>query len=256
MKNENNQPKKIRLKGFYTALLVSLAMIGAACAYAYQATNAKLEDNLNSLQNELTAETTKSESHTEHQTETKIAATHQAYDAAADVQPQTDTTETAYKTTENEVQPQTSTESKQDTEIEESGHVIVIPIDGEILAEFSNGELVKSETTGTWQTHNGADIAAEEGSAVCAIDNGTVSEVIKDALWGVCVTIDHGNGIVSRYCGLSGSLNVKEGDVVESGQAIGSIGNTADIESKLESHLHFEVLKNDVYVDPIKFVNE
>lgn len=258
LKNENNQPKRTRLKGFYTALLVSLAMIGAACAYAYQATNAKLENNLNSLQNELTAETNKSENHTERQTETKIASTQKAYDAAADVQPQTDAYETAYTTSEaeSETQPETSTESEQSAEIEESGHVIVIPIDGEILAEFSNGELVKSETTGTWQTHNGADIAAEEGSAVCAIDNGTVSEVVKDALWGVCVSIDHGNGIVSRYCGLSGSLNVKEGDVVESGQTIGSVGNTADIESKLESHLHFEVLKNDVYVDPIKFVNE
>lgn len=256
LKNENNQPKKTRLKGFYTALLVSLAMIGAACAYAYQATNAKLEDNLNSLQNDLTAETDNITTHTERQTETKIAATHKAYDAAADVQPQTAPIETAGTTTESETQPRTSAESEQNAESEESGHVIVIPIDGEILAEFSNGELVKSETTGTWQTHNGADIAAEEGSAVCAIDNGTVSEVVKDALWGVCVTIDHGNGIVSRYCGLSGSLNVKEGDTVESGQTIGSVGNTADIESKLDSHLHFEVLKNDVYVDPIKFVNE
>lgn len=231
-------------------------MIGAACAYAYQATNAKLEDNLNSLQSDLTAETDNITAHTERQTETKIAATHKAYDAAADVQPQTAPIETTDTTTESETQPQTSAESEQNAESGESGHVIVIPIDGEILAEFSNGELVKSETTGTWQTHNGADIAAEEGSAVCAIDNGTVSEVVKDALWGVCVTIDHGNGIVSRYCGLSGSLNVKEGDTVESGQTIGSVGNTADIESKLDSHLHFEVLKNDVYVDPIKFVNE
>lgn len=250
MKNETNQPKKVRLKGFYTALLISLAMIGAACAYAYQATTATLEENMNSLQNDLTAVTQSTEAHTEVQTEMETTSVHQAYDAVADVKPEV--------TSETEVPSETETavETEQETEEEEFDHVLVMPSEGEIQAEFSNGELVKSETTGTWQTHNGADIAAEEGSAVCAIDNGTVSEVTKDALWGVCVTIDHGNGIVSRYCGLSASLSVKEGDTVESGQTIGLVGTTADIESKQEPHLHFEVLKNDIYVDPIKYLNE
>lgn len=249
MKNETNQPKKTRLKGFYTALLVSLAMIGAACAYAYQATTAKLEENMNSLQNDLTAVTQNTAPHTEVRTET--TSVHQAYDVVADVKPEV----TAETEIPSETEAVTETEQEQET-VEEFDHVLVMPVEGEIQAEFSNGELVKSETTGTWQTHNGADIAAEEGSAVCAIDNGTVSEVTKDALWGVCVTVDHGNGISSRYCGLSASLSVKEGDDVESGQTIGSVGTTADIESKQESHLHFEVLKNDIYVDPIKFLNE
>ncbi|MDE6020607.1 MAG: M23 family metallopeptidase [Ruminococcus sp.] len=253
MKNETNQPKKTRLKGFYTALLVSLAMIGAACAYAYQATNAKLESDLNSLQKDLSASTGSSTYSSAAMTEDASEATtiHRAYDAVADVKPETSIT----VQTETPVETQTELSSEPE-DAAELDHVIVIPIEGEIQAEFSCGELVKSETTGTWQTHNGADIAAEDGSAVCAIDNGTVSEVTRDALWGVCVAIDHGNGIVSRYCGLSGSLSVKEGDAVESGQTIGTIGNTADIESKQESHLHFEVLKNDIYVDPIAFVNE
>lgn len=249
MKNETNQPKSTRLKGFYTALLISLAMIGAACAYAYQATTKNLEENLNSLQNDLTAETKGPSMEMKPVTEPPTEPeSHEAYEAAADVKKQvpSETSEAAEEET-----------TAEETEIadETFDHVLVMPLEGEIQAEFSDGELVKSVTTGTWQTHNGADIAAEEGTAVRAADNGTVSEVSKDPLWGICVTIDHGNGIKSRYCGLSAALSVKEGDAVESGQTIGSVGNTADIESKQESHLHFEVQKNDIYVDPIAYVN-
>ena len=80
-------------------------------------------------------------------------------------------------------------------------------------------------------------------------------EIHPGATIGKGFFIDHGNGVVSRYCGLSPSLSVKAGDTVESGQTMGSVGNTADIESKQASHLHFEVLKNDVYVDPAAYVN-
>lgn len=247
MKNETNEPKKIRLKGFGTALLISLAMIGAACAYAYQATNTAIENELDSLQNDLSAVTSQStyETHRQTQTEAATETTEEVYNAAANVKPESET----------ETQAQEESTSETETEpYEEMGHVMVMPMEGEIQQEFSGGELVKSATTGTWQTHNGTDIAAAEGTAVCAIDNGTVAEVTKDALWGVCVTIDHGNGVNSRYCGLSASLTVTEGDTVESGQAIGSVGTTADIECKQEPHLHFEVLKNDVYVDPMAYV--
>lgn len=243
MKNEMNEPKKTRLRGFGTALLISLAMIGAACAYAYQATNTAIENELDSLQNDLNAATTQSTYEAQMQTETETVTEpfHEAYDAAANVKPESET----------ETEPQTDSDKES---AEEFDHVKVMPIAGEVQQEYSCGELVKSVTTGTWQTHNGTDIAAAEGTAVCAIDNGTVLEVTKDALWGVCVTIDHGNGIKSRYCGLSASLTVTEGESVESGQAIGSVGTTADIECKQEPHLHFEVLKNDVYVDPMEYV--
>ncbi|MCD8219710.1 MAG: M23 family metallopeptidase [Ruminococcus sp.] len=120
-----------------------------------------------------------------------------------------------------------------------------------VLQAFSDGELVKSETTGTWQTHNGVDLACVEGAEVFAIDVGTVSEICNDALWGYTITIDHDNGIVSRYCGLDGSVDVREGDTVQSGQKIGKVGNTADIESALEKYLHLEVRKSGEAIDPL-----
>ena len=70
----------------------------------------------------------------------------------------------------------------------------VMPIDGDLIWEFSNGELVKCETLGVWKTHDGMDIAAAQGTDVKAACTGKVKEIKDDPLWGVCVIIDHGDG--------------------------------------------------------------
>lgn len=129
------------------------------------------------------------------------------------------------------------------------------PLDGEILETFSNGELVKSATTGVWQSHNGIDIAGSLGDAVCAMNAGIVKNIENHALWGVTITIDHQNGIYSRYCNLNTGVTVNAGDHVEAGTVIGAIGDTADMESALDSHLHFEVLRGEIYLDPVAYID-
>ena len=124
------------------------------------------------------------------------------------------------------------------------------PVDGGVIQPFSGGALVKSLTTGVWQTHNGVDLAAALGDPVKAAAAGTVSQVAEDALWGITVTIDHKNGYLTRYCNLGAGLSVSEGDTVEAGTVIGAVGQTADAESVGDTHLHFEVLKNGNYMDP------
>ena len=47
---------------------------------------------------------------------------------------------------------------------------------------------------------------------------------------------------------------VVEGEKVKTGQTIGTVGNTATFESKDESHLHFEILKDNEQVDPKLYV--
>lgn len=121
-----------------------------------------------------------------------------------------------------------------------------------VIAPFSNGELVKSETTGSWQTHNGTDIAAEEGAEVYAVSNGEIKSIEKNAVWGVTVVLDHHNGFVTKYCGLSPDLQVQEGQMLVSGNTIGTVGNTADIESSLPSHLHIEITHHGSYIDPME----
>ncbi|MFT3952467.1 MAG: M23 family metallopeptidase [Oscillospiraceae bacterium] len=131
----------------------------------------------------------------------------------------------------------------------------VMPVNGAVLTDYSNGELVKSETLGVWKTHDGVDIAADVGTDVKAMNDGTVSDVWEDPLWGVCVSISHSGDVVSYYYNLSDAVAVKEGDTVTGGQVIGTVGTSAQCEIKLQSHLHFAVKKNGAWTDPVEFVN-
>ena len=124
----------------------------------------------------------------------------------------------------------------------------------EIINPYSNGELVKSETLGVWKTHDGIDIAAEEGTAVASMMKGTVTEVKKDPLWGICVIIDHGDGVLGHYYNLAENVAVKSGQEVKMGEIIGQVGNTADIECKEQPHLHFGVTVGGAWTDPQKYI--
>ena len=130
---------------------------------------------------------------------------------------------------------------------------LYMPVNGEIINEFSNGELVKT-SAGVWRTHDGIDIKADIGTEVKAMTKGTVSEVYADSLWGNCVVIDHGDGITGYYFGLEPQINVTAGDEVSAGQVIGTVGNTADIESDMESHMHFELKYGNEWIDPVSYI--
>ncbi|MCD8345251.1 MAG: M23 family metallopeptidase [Oscillospiraceae bacterium] len=129
----------------------------------------------------------------------------------------------------------------------------MLPVSGEILTEYSWGELVKM-TGSVWKTHDGIDIAAAEGTPVKSMTSGTVSEIYSDTLWGNCVVIDHGDTVFGYYYGLADDISVSVGDKVASGTVIGSVGNTADIESDLESHLHFALKYEGTWIDPISYI--
>ena len=151
--------------------------------------------------------------------------------------------------------------SKEDDSSEEASAVDlntqpnVMPVNGEIINPFSNGELVKSETLGVWKTHDGVDIKAEAGTQVKAMNHGTVTKVWEDSLWGNCIILDHGDGIQSHYYNLSKAITVIVGDEVDSGEVIGAIGDTAEIEAAQPSHLHFAVKRNGEWIDPISFID-
>ena len=131
----------------------------------------------------------------------------------------------------------------------------VMPVNGEVINPFSNGELVRSETLGVWKTHDGVDIAADSGTQVKSMNRGEVTKIWQDALWGNCITIDHGDGIIGHYYNLSAAITVEEGDTVESGQVIGAVGDTAQIEAAQPSHLHFGLKRSGEWIDPISFID-
>ena len=253
---KKNSKSVLSGKGFYIALALSVAMVGAACYFAYTQTTDDITGQIESVAENSNSSISEREA-ANVQTDVPKATTALTKHVWAE---QTEiTTET--EVTELETEPeadQTANENEYYEKAEETAkpqeRKLSMPVDGEIISEYSNGELVKSATTGAWQTHNGIDIKAAAGDAVVAADSGTVSEVKDDPLWGVTITIDHGNGIVSRYCNLNSGVTVQAGQDVSSGEEIGAVGDTADIETAEESHLHFEVIKNGSYTCPLELM--
>lgn len=129
------------------------------------------------------------------------------------------------------------------------------PVEGEIVVVYAMDNLGYNPTTRDWRTHNGVDIAAEEGSHVCAAAEGTVYTVYEDDTMGMTVVIRHQDGYITKYASLASEVMVKAGDTVTMGQQIGYVGNTALLESAIGDHLHFSVTRNDEPVDPAEFLN-
>ena len=87
-----------------------------------------------------------------------------------------------------------------------------LPMGTDIRKDYSADEMVKNKTTNDWRVHNGIDFGGAQGNDVIAIQNGRVAKVYSDPLWGNVVEIDHGKGLVARYCGLSDKNLPKAGD--------------------------------------------
>lgn len=130
---------------------------------------------------------------------------------------------------------------------------IIMPVNGEIINAYSEGELVKVSGS-VWRTHDGVDIGAAEGTPVKSMTSGTVTEVYNDPLWGCCVVIDHGNTLSGCYYGLAPDLEVAVGDKLNSGDVIGAVGNTADIEADTGPHLHFALKYENRWIDPVSYI--
>ena len=127
------------------------------------------------------------------------------------------------------------------------------PLTGEKVVDYAMDCLTYNPTTRDWRTHDGIDIAADVGTAVCAAADGTVYTVYDDDTMGKTVVIRHEDGYTTYYSCLADEVSVKPGDVVEMGQAIGTVGETALMEAAIGHHLHFSVTLNDQSINPADF---
>ncbi len=94
--------------------------------------------------------------------------------------------------------------------------------------------------------HEGIDIAVPEGTPVIAAECGKVIYAGDGGTYGNLVRIDHGYGVVTAYAHL-GTINVKAGQSVGANTEIALSGNTG---RSTGPHLHFEIMNNDIPVDP------
>lgn len=162
------------------------------------------------------------------------------------------------KSTENTIEnkEETKEDVKQETVITNPEPVKVkdpefsMPVEGEIMRSYAKDSLIYSETLEEWIVHLGIDIKADRTTVVKSSEAGTVTAIKNDPRYGLTIIIEHVNGYKTVYSNLLTTEFVSEGETVEKGQSIGTVGNSAAFEIVDEPHLHFEILKDDVNVDP------
>ena len=192
-----------------------------------------------------TVEESKNETNTQNAVNKKSDTQSKANTTNASKNVETNTKkETANKETK------TKTSKAEEPKQENKELSFIKPVDGEISKEYAKDNLVYSETLKEWTTHLGVDIKADKTTVVKAAEAGTIKSIKNDPRYGLTVVIDHGNGYESIYSNLLTSEFVVENEKVEKGQSIGTVGNTAVFEVADEPHLHFEIQKDSIQVDP------
>ena len=103
---------------------------------------------------------------------------------------------------------------------------------------------------GTAAFHSGMDFRGTTGTPILAAASGKVLNAGNRGGYGNEVELDHGNGLTTRYGHMS-QIYVREGEKIHAGQVIGAVGSTG---RSTGPHLHYEVRKDGVALDPAPFI--
>lgn len=218
MKNRstsNRLTRFLRRNGVYLALAISLLTVGAVviAGVTRQLSKSDSDESLNAQQ----------------QVEQKVTG---------EKNTRTDMSSTATST-----QPTGIT-----TTTNEAPYLYVLPLTNTVQKEFSADGPIYNETMKDWRLHLGVDFAGAEGQAVKAVTRGKVVTVKNDPLWGGVIEIDHGVGVLTRYCGVKSIVRV--GDTVDIGEQIGDL-QTIPCECAQTPHLHLEMLVDGAPIDAV-----
>ncbi|MFY9602332.1 MAG: M23 family metallopeptidase [Pseudolabrys sp.] len=103
---------------------------------------------------------------------------------------------------------------------------------------------------GYTKMHTGVDWAAPSGTAIYASGNGVVEKAGLESGYGKYIRIRHNNGYETAYGHMTAfARGIDEGTRVRQGQVIGFVGSTG---LSTGSHLHYEILVNGRFVDPMR----
>jgi len=124
------------------------------------------------------------------------------------------------------------------------------PMAGRISAPF--GEKRKN-SKGQIYYHSGIDLADNpvNHTPILASKDGIITRAQLFGEYGLCIDIQHDASLTSRY-GHCSKLLVKKGDKVKQGQQIAIVGSTG---RSTGPHLHFEIRKNNIPVNPMDYVS-
>ena len=131
-----------------------------------------------------------------------------------------------------------------------AGRAPIRPVRGAILSQGFGCTAYAREpvdpTCPGGHVHSGVDLAAPLGTPVQAMLGGAVTVIRSSIGYGLHVLIDHGGGLVSLYGHLD-SVTVASGDVIETGGVLGTLGSSGNSSGP---HLHFELRRDGVAIDP------
>lgn len=247
MQNENGNKKKgFAGKGYYIALIACIAAVGIS-GYVFVKT-------VRSSAVETSAAVTISPA-VSQEAESAVSEKSKAETKNEKTKDSKDSKETAAETS---AAPSDSQKADRMEDAYEAtlaqGSGITWPLQGDVMATFSQDTLTYSQTMADWRTHEGLDIAATDGASVCATQNGTVTAVYQDDFLGNVVVVSHSGDLATLYANLADTPAVAVGDTVTAGQTLGQVGASALLETAEASHLHFEVYENGAAVDPLEYL--
>lgn len=133
-----------------------------------------------------------------------------------------------------------------------------LPVQGTLGAKHDASVQVWSPTMEEYRIHLGIDITTKDDAPVYAAADGTVAQIWDDPMMGTCVAISHEGDVITIYKNLAANLadGITAGKQVKSGQQIGTVGGTANLEKAEAPHLHFEMTEGGLSVDPLEYFSD
>jgi beta-lactamase regulating signal transducer with metallopeptidase domain len=122
---------------------------------------------------------------------------------------------------------------------------------------ISNGYISFDYSESKTKPHSGIDIQAAPGSIIKASFTGRVivsDDSSLDKGFGVTVLVEHKDNATSLYANLN-QVFVEVGQIIKAGEAIGTLGNTLGQGNDKKPHLHFEISKSGLHLNPNLFLN-
>lgn len=134
----------------------------------------------------------------------------------------------------------------------------VVPLEPPSICPLSTADFKLSSAFGPSihpitqkkRMHQGVDWKAPTGTPIQSAGDGIVLEAGDKGKYGNCIIIVHDDMYQTLYAHLE-SIDVKEGDKVALGQRIGTVGSTG---MSTGAHLHYEVIRNGVKVNPLSYI--
>jgi len=129
------------------------------------------------------------------------------------------------------------------------GELFVYPVRGTFTSGFG---MRNDPFTGRRRFHNGVDFAAAVGTPIgSAMPGSVVHTETQSGNYGKFVIVRHDGGFQTLYAHLN-DITVRKGQYVAQGQTVGTMGNTG---RSTGPHLHFSIIRNGSFVDPLQFLH-